>query len=237
MRRATVVLDEIDATARELSVLPGPGGTVHLGRVPSAGATLVPEALAALRRGDPGLQVISREGATPALARALRAGSTDLALPASAPPFRAPDDASPPLALQTLAERSLCLAVTAEHPLTRRDFVDVADLRGQLDRRASSRYAAGRRSCGAFPWPGCPSRRPNPSSASRQPCGSRPSARNPLRVPDTRPQGRPGTAEPLGLAAGKPERHRHRCGTGSGAPDKVRPRIPRARASTPAFSL
>jgi DNA-binding transcriptional LysR family regulator len=131
MRRATVVLDEIDATARELSGLPEQGGTVRLGWVPSAGTTLVPQALAALRRSDPGVHVISREGGTPALARALRAGSIDLALLASAPPFRAPDTESPPLALQTLTERALCLAVPAAHPLARGDFVDVADLRGQ----------------------------------------------------------------------------------------------------------
>ncbi|MFD3993412.1 LysR family transcriptional regulator [Streptomyces sp. NPDC058583] len=131
MRRATVVLDEIDATARELSGLPESDGTVRLGWLPSAGASLVPEALAALRRTDPGLRVISREGTTPALARGLRAGSIDLALLASAPPFRAPDDESPPLALQTLTERSLCLAVPAEHPLARLDFVDVGELRGQ----------------------------------------------------------------------------------------------------------
>ncbi|MFE3521324.1 LysR family transcriptional regulator [Streptomyces sp. NPDC059161] len=131
MRRATVVLDEIEATARELSGLPGPGGTVRLGWFPSAGTTLVPQALAALRRSDPGLHVISREGGTPALVRALRAGSIDLALLASAPPFRAPDAESPPLALQTLTERALCLAVPAAHPLARGEFVDVADLRGQ----------------------------------------------------------------------------------------------------------
>lgn len=102
MRRAKVVLDEIDATARELSGLPGQAGTVHLGWFPSAGAVLLPSALAALRRTDPAIQVVSREGSTPALVRALGAGSLDLALLASAPPFRPPDAESPPLALQTL---------------------------------------------------------------------------------------------------------------------------------------
>ncbi|ADI03386.1 LysR family transcriptional regulator [Streptomyces bingchenggensis BCW-1] len=131
MRRATVVLDAIDATARELSGLPEQGGTVRLGWVPSAGTTLVPHALSALRRSDPGVHVVSREGGTPALVRALRAGSIDLALLSSAPPFRTPDDESPPLELQTLTERALCLAVPAAHPLARGDFVDVADLRGQ----------------------------------------------------------------------------------------------------------
>ncbi|MGW2856012.1 LysR substrate-binding domain-containing protein, partial [Streptomyces sp. NPDC001215] len=119
------------ATARELSGLPGQAGTVRLGWFPSAGAVLLPRALASLRRTDPGLQVVGREGSTPALVRALRAGSLDLALLASAPPFRPPDAESPPLALQTLTERALCLAVPATHPLARGDFVDVADLRGQ----------------------------------------------------------------------------------------------------------
>ncbi|MYW44389.1 LysR family transcriptional regulator [Streptomyces sp. SID161] len=131
MRRATVVLDEIDATARELSGLPGQAGTVRLGWFPSAGAVLVPRALAALRRTDPELHVVGREGGTPALVRALRAGSLDLALLASAPPFRPPDTESPPLRLLTLTERALRLAVPAAHPLARGDFVDVADLRGR----------------------------------------------------------------------------------------------------------
>ncbi|MFF4214441.1 LysR substrate-binding domain-containing protein [Streptomyces sp. NPDC001796] len=131
MRRATIVLDEIEATARELSGLPGQAGTVRLGWFPSAGAVLLPRALAALRRTDPGLHVVGREGSTPALVRALRAGSLDLALLASAPPFRPPDTETPPLALQTLTERALCLAVPATHPLARGDFVDVTDLRGQ----------------------------------------------------------------------------------------------------------
>ncbi|MGW2959060.1 LysR family transcriptional regulator [Streptomyces sp. NPDC001220] len=132
MRRATVVLDEIEATARELSGLPeGAGTVVRLGWYPTAGAVLVPRALTTLRRTDPGLLVTGREGTTPSLVRALRAGSLDLALIASAPPFRAPDAESPPLALQTLTERALCLALPSAHPLARGDFVDVADLRGQ----------------------------------------------------------------------------------------------------------
>ncbi|WP_329371128.1 LysR family transcriptional regulator [Streptomyces sp. NBC_00669] len=131
MRRATTVLDEIEATARELSGLPAQGGTVRLGWMPSAGAVLVARALAELRRTDPDLNVVGREGSTPALARALRAGSIDLALLASGPPFRAPDTESPPLALQTLTERPLYLAVPAAHPLARGEYVDVADLRGQ----------------------------------------------------------------------------------------------------------
>ncbi|MFC8513825.1 LysR family transcriptional regulator [Streptomyces sp. NPDC057257] len=131
LRRARAVLDEIDAAARELSGLPGQAGTVRLGWFPSAGAVLLPGALARLCETDPALRVVTREGSTPALVRALRAGSLDLALLASAPPFRPPDAESPPLALRTLSERALCLALPASHPLARGEYVDVADLRGQ----------------------------------------------------------------------------------------------------------
>jgi DNA-binding transcriptional LysR family regulator len=55
----------------------------------------------------------------------------DLALLASAPPFRPPDAESPALKLETVAERTLRLAVPASHPLAAQDSVDVAELRGQ----------------------------------------------------------------------------------------------------------
>ncbi|WP_248959571.1 LysR family transcriptional regulator [Sphaerisporangium perillae] len=131
LRRATTVLDQLSATARELAGLPAEAGTVRVGWFASAGAVLLPRAIAALRRTHPAITVTSREGSTPALVRALRAGTVDLALLASSPPFRPPDAESPALVLRTLTERSLCLAVPATHPLARRDFVDIADLRGQ----------------------------------------------------------------------------------------------------------
>ncbi|GAA3258878.1 LysR family transcriptional regulator [Dactylosporangium siamense] len=129
LRRAVTVLDQLDATARELAGLPDGAGTVRLGWFTSAGAVLVPQALAALRRSHPAVTVVSREGSTPSLVRALRAGTLDLALLAAAPPFR-PPDGSPALALTTLAERGLRVAVPAGHPLARATAVDVADLHG-----------------------------------------------------------------------------------------------------------
>ncbi|WP_345656844.1 LysR family transcriptional regulator [Streptomyces siamensis] len=131
LRRAVTVLDEIDATARELAGLPAQAGTVRLGWFASAGAVLLPRAVAALRRSHPAITVTTREGATPVLVRALRAGTLDLALLASAPPFRPFDTETPPLVLRTLGERSLRLAVPVSHPLAASDHVDVADLRGQ----------------------------------------------------------------------------------------------------------
>jgi len=131
LRNAARILDQLDTTARELAGLPADGGTVRLGWFPSAGAVLVPKAISALRRSHPAITVTSREGATPALVRAVRAGSVDLALLASMPPFRPPDAETPALDVQVLAERSLCLAVPAGHPLAAGNSVAFAELRGQ----------------------------------------------------------------------------------------------------------
>jgi DNA-binding transcriptional LysR family regulator len=130
VRRAATVIDQVDATARELAGLPEQHGTVRLGWFASAGAWLLPRALAALRQSHPAITVLTRDGSTPALVRALRAGTLDLALLASAPPFRPPDTETPALELHTLAERSLRIAVPATHPLARAEFIDVTDLRG-----------------------------------------------------------------------------------------------------------
>jgi DNA-binding transcriptional LysR family regulator len=150
VRRAATVIDQVDATARELAGLPDEHGTVRLGWFASAGAAVVPPALAALRRTHPAITVITREGSTPALARALRAGTLDLALLGSVPPFRPPDTETPPLVLQTLTERSLRVALPATHPLARGDFVDIADLHGQ--RWIAAPASAGDTLMGV--WPG-----------------------------------------------------------------------------------
>src|SRR3984885_6179236 len=81
------VHNQIDPAAGNLAALPAEAGTVRLGWFTSAGASLLPRALAALRRAHPAITVIAREGSTPALIRALRAGRGDVALLASAPPL------------------------------------------------------------------------------------------------------------------------------------------------------
>src|SRR3954468_1706827 len=106
--RAIRILDELDAALRETDDAAGP---VRLGAFASAAAGLVPQALAALPRE---LTVTLREGTTPALTRALRAGTLDLAVLAQAPPFRPPAD---DLELTFLSERDLVVAVSATHPL------------------------------------------------------------------------------------------------------------------------
>ncbi|MET8864806.1 LysR family transcriptional regulator [Nonomuraea sp. NPDC004580] len=156
LRHAVVVVDQVDAGARELAGLPDEPGTVRLGYFASAGAVLVPRALAALRAEHPAITVHTREGSTPALVRALRAGAIDLALLGSAPPFRPPDAESPALEVSVLYERSLRVAVPAGHPLARGDYIDVADLHGQRWIAGPGSAAAGGAgdSTGMGAWPG-----------------------------------------------------------------------------------
>lgn len=130
LRHAGLVLAQLDAASRELSGLPATAGTVRLGWFTSAGGTLVPTALAALRRSHPALTVTTREGTTASLVRALRARTVDLAVLASEPPFPPLDTETPALRTKVLDERELLLAVPSTHPLAHKDFVDVADLRG-----------------------------------------------------------------------------------------------------------
>ncbi|GGM90607.1 LysR family transcriptional regulator [Lentzea pudingi] len=130
LRHAGLVLVQLDAASRELSGLPATAGTVRLGWFTSAGGTLVPSALAALRRSHPALTVTTRDGTTASLVRALRARTVDIAVLASEPPFPPLDDETPALRTKVLDERELLLAVPSMHPLAHKDFITVADLRG-----------------------------------------------------------------------------------------------------------
>ena len=150
LAHATRALDEIDAAVRAVRGGPAAAVAVRLGAFASAGSVLVPRTLAALQRAHPEIAVSTREGATPALVRSLRAGTLDIAVLAAAPPFRAPDAESPELIIDVIAETELHIAVPAAHPLALGDTVDVERLRGQ-------RWIASPPSTGETPlgvWPG-----------------------------------------------------------------------------------
>ncbi len=149
--RAGRVIDELDAALREATDEEIAVGPVRLGAFATAAAGLVPEALASLPAG---LKVTLREGTTPALTRALRAGTLDLAILSRTPPFRPPDAESPPLELTTLSERELVLGVSAEHPFASARAIEVAQLDGQV--WVASRSEAGDSLLGV--WPGLPER-------------------------------------------------------------------------------
>ena len=129
LARAVRILDELDDALREVRGDEIAGGPVRLGAFATAAAGLVPRALASLPRD---LKVSLREGTTPALTRALRAGTLDLAILAQTPPFRPPDTESPALELTTLSERELLIGVSAGHPFASAGAVDVQQLNRQV---------------------------------------------------------------------------------------------------------
>jgi DNA-binding transcriptional LysR family regulator len=151
LRSAVRVLDELESARLELTGEQTDSRPVRLGAFPAAAAGLVPRALATLPSH---LNVSLREATTPALTRALRAGTLDLAVIARTPPFRPPDAESPPLDLVTLSERELAVGVPANHPLAGARAVEVASLEGQV--WVASRSDTGDTLLGV--WPGLPGR-------------------------------------------------------------------------------
>jgi molybdate transport repressor ModE-like protein len=147
LARAVRVLDELDAAIRDAAEPDAEAGPVRLGTFATAAAGLVPAALTSLPRD---LVVSVREATTPALTRALRAGTLDLAVVAQTPPFRPPDAEAPALDLTTLAERELVIGVGARHPFAGRRAVEVGELAGQV--WVASRSEAGEALLGV--WPG-----------------------------------------------------------------------------------
>ncbi|MET7987513.1 MULTISPECIES: LysR family transcriptional regulator [unclassified Streptomyces] len=129
LRNAVVALDALEAADRELrGAEEVERGRVRLGFFPTAGAVIVPQALATLRHEHPRLQVTTREGTTPSLVRALRAGTLDLALLSSRPPHRSPDTDDPPLSVEPLLEVHLAVAVPEGSPFAERGSVSVEEI-------------------------------------------------------------------------------------------------------------
>jgi len=140
-------LDDIDRALLELDSEQTTVGPVRLGAFPAAVIGLVP---AALRTLPPHLKVTLREATTPALTRALRARTLDLAIVARSPSFRPLDAESPPLELTTLSERELMIGVAASNPLASATMVEARELEGQV--WVASRSDAGDSLLGV--WPG-----------------------------------------------------------------------------------
>ncbi|MFI8280721.1 LysR family transcriptional regulator [Streptomyces sp. NPDC085929] len=104
LRHARTILDSVAVAERELTGTVPRNELVRLGVFLSAGAVILPGALGRLAAADPLITVTTREGTTPALIRALRAGSIDLAVLTSRPPHRPSDGESPRLHVDELVD-------------------------------------------------------------------------------------------------------------------------------------
>ncbi|MEU2952234.1 LysR family transcriptional regulator [Streptomyces xanthochromogenes] len=125
LRHAHTVLASLAAAERELTGTVPQTEVVRLGAVLSAGAAILPAALAA---AGPQITVTTREGTTPTLIRALRAGSLDLAVLTSRPPHRPFDGDSPRLHVETVADTELVVAVPSTGEFAGRTTVHVDEL-------------------------------------------------------------------------------------------------------------
>ena len=131
LRQGVIALDALDEAQRELAGAPVGVQRVRLGVVAAVGAALLPRALSVLRRQRPDIEVTSREGSTPSLVRALRAGSIDMAVVTSRAPHRSPDQEDPPLHLDTLLNVRLALAVPVAGRFGGRVSVTASEVAGE----------------------------------------------------------------------------------------------------------
>lgn len=128
LRHARTILDSLGAAERELTGTAPRSERVRLGLFLSAGAAVLPPALARLAASDPQITVTTIEGTTPALVRALRAGSIDLAVLTSRPPHRPLDGESPRLHVETVADTELVVAAPTAGRFAGRSAVHVDEL-------------------------------------------------------------------------------------------------------------
>ncbi|MFE4687962.1 LysR family transcriptional regulator [Streptomyces sp. NPDC056721] len=128
LRHARTILDCLTAAERDLTGTVPQTELVRLGMFLSAGAAILPPSLARLAATAPQITVTTTEGTTPTLIRALRAGSIDLAVLTSRPPYRPLDGESPRLHIETVADTELVVAAPSTGEFAGRTAAHVDEL-------------------------------------------------------------------------------------------------------------
>lgn len=130
VEHAETILAQIDTAQADLEALLGlRAGRLRMASFPSAGATLMPRAIATFRARHPDIELSLAEGEPEEIAPRLRAGEFDLALL-----FEFPQDEgnlTDGLLVARLLEDPLQMAIPATHPLARKRSLSLADLRGE----------------------------------------------------------------------------------------------------------
>jgi DNA-binding transcriptional LysR family regulator len=124
------IFARIEAAETELAAVLGVrAGRLRMASFPSAGATLMPLAIAMFRERHPDVALTLAEGEPEDIAPRLRAGDFDLALLFEFPGARERHGAR--LRTQLLLEDPMLVALPAEHPLAGKPALSLADLRDQ----------------------------------------------------------------------------------------------------------
>ena len=122
------ILARLEAAEAELAAIAGlRGGRLRMASFPTAGATLMPLAIATFRARHPEVELTLAEGEPEEIEPRLRAGEFDLALLFEFGAASSTDE----LARVTLLEDPLYLALPREHALAQKRRLRLEDLRGE----------------------------------------------------------------------------------------------------------
>jgi DNA-binding transcriptional LysR family regulator len=128
VEHAEAIFAQIDAAEAELAAVLGVrAGRLRVASFPSAGSTLMPQAVATFRRGHPDVALTLAEGEPEEIAPRLRANEFDLALLFEFPGVRERPGAG--LRTVTLLEDPMHVALPADHPLASKRALRLGDLR------------------------------------------------------------------------------------------------------------
>src|SRR5947209_3365813 len=130
VEHAEAIFAQIDSAEADLAAVLGVrGGRLRVASFPSAGATLIPLAVAAFRREHPDVALTLAEGEPEEIAPRLRAGEFDLALLFEFPGVR--DRHGPGLRTVALLEDPMDVALPADHRLAAKRSLKLSDLRNE----------------------------------------------------------------------------------------------------------
>ncbi len=138
------ILSAVRAAERDLAVQVGtPGDVLRLGAFPSSCATVVPAAIAALRKTCPSVTVRLLQTEPSRCHELVRAGELELAVTyrfmTDEEPAAEPDRAGLPRRLPLFVDESR-LMLPVDHPAARRKLIDLHDLRDENWILASQRF-------------------------------------------------------------------------------------------------
>src|SRR5437764_1707185 len=130
VEHASAIFAQIDAAEADLAAVLGVrGGRLRVASFPSAGATLMPLAVATFRQRHPDVALSLAEGEPEEMAPRLKAGEFDLALLFEFPGVR--ERPSTGVRNVTLLEDPMHVALPARHELAEKPALTLTDLREQ----------------------------------------------------------------------------------------------------------
>jgi DNA-binding transcriptional LysR family regulator len=129
VEHAEGILARLEAAEEELSAIAGlRAGKLRMASFPTAGATLMPLAIATFRSSYPDIELTLAEGEPEEIAPRLRAGEFDLALLFE---FDEPEDGMEGVTRVELLQDPMYLALPREHPLARKEGLRLEDLHAE----------------------------------------------------------------------------------------------------------